>query len=96
MRKRQIYCLEGGVQGWTCHSGDNRDRTDDLMIANHTLYQLSYIPKLFHYYTGFADFNQEGEGRLLLLSVSGVSCTRSSLAANWMLRAVAMESNLIV
>lgn len=26
-------------------NGDNRDRTDDLMIANHTLYQLSYIPK---------------------------------------------------
>ncbi len=26
--------------------GDNRTRTDDFMLAKHTLYQLSYIPDI--------------------------------------------------
>lgn len=29
--------------------GGNRDRTDDLMIANHSLSQLSYTPAHTHY-----------------------------------------------
>lgn len=29
---------------YTINFGDNRTRTDGLMLAKHTLYQLSYIP----------------------------------------------------
>lgn len=36
-------------------SGDNRNRTDDWMLAKHPLYQLSYVPRLE------ADSNRYGE-----------------------------------
>ncbi len=31
--------------GLACFGGDRRDRTADLLIANQTLYQLSYAPE---------------------------------------------------
>jgi hypothetical protein len=31
------------------HGGGNRDRTGDLMLAKHVLYQLSYAPKSFRH-----------------------------------------------